>query len=71
MDPKILTMIMLLDVLIIILFIILFQKENKIIRLEKLLKDQSELKKDLKIIVENIDFLKEEKKTLKDVFFFK
>jgi len=71
MEPRILISIMLLDVLIIILFIILFQKENKILRLEKLLKDQSELKKDLKIIVENIDLLKDQKKTLKDVFFFR
>jgi cell division protein FtsB len=64
-------MLFFLNILIIILFLDLVKKENKIIRLEKLLKDQSELKKDLKIIVENIDFLKEEKKTLKDVFFFK
>lgn len=71
MDPKILTMIILLDILIIILFIFLIIKEFKIQELTKLLQDQNDLKKDLKVLVENIDLLKDQKKTLKDVFFFR
>lgn len=71
MDPKIFINIVLLDILIIFLFIFLIIKEFKIQELTKLLQDQNDLKKDLKVLVENIDLLKEQKKTLKDVFFFR